>query len=185
VRTRDETWPIRPTKWKLRSRQRSAEKKERLPWTTQTTSGILSQHHLHKSLPLYSRGHSGRRRRTETPFTSHRAQPYRLEAFQHRQELACVSFSPPLPSMALISVKTILTSLAFFHITLAFFFITNPATIADQALVFVVGEAMGMVSQDTLASHPCALTRSLTNLLPSSSSPMHALSRHSHPRSPS
>lgn len=46
--------------------------------------------------------------------------------------------------MALISVKTILTSLAFFHITLAFFFITNPATIADQALVFVVGEAMGM-----------------------------------------
>ncbi|KAB5522174.1 increased loss of mitochondrial DNA protein 1 [Coniochaeta sp. 2T2.1] len=46
--------------------------------------------------------------------------------------------------MALISVKTILTSLAFFHITLAFFFITNPATIADQALVFVIGEAMGM-----------------------------------------
>jgi hypothetical protein len=47
--------------------------------------------------------------------------------------------------MALISTKTILTSLSFFHITLAFFFLTNPATIADQALVFVLGDAMGMV----------------------------------------
>jgi hypothetical protein len=48
--------------------------------------------------------------------------------------------------MALISTKTILTSLSLFHITLGFFFITNPGTIADQALVYVIGEAMGMVS---------------------------------------
>lgn len=49
--------------------------------------------------------------------------------------------------MALISVKTILTSLCLFHITLAYFFYTNPNAIADQALVYVLGEAMGMVSQ--------------------------------------
>lgn len=48
--------------------------------------------------------------------------------------------------MALISTKTILTSLSLFHMTLGFFFITNPGTIADQALVYVIGEAMGMVS---------------------------------------
>ena len=47
--------------------------------------------------------------------------------------------------MALISAKTILTSLSLFHITLGFFFLTNPFTIADQALVWVIGEAMGMV----------------------------------------
>ncbi|KAI0385692.1 increased loss of mitochondrial DNA protein 1 [Hypomontagnella monticulosa] len=46
--------------------------------------------------------------------------------------------------MALISVKTILTSLCLFHITLAYFFYTNPNAIADQALVYVLGEAMGM-----------------------------------------
>ncbi|KAH0425298.1 hypothetical protein CcaCcLH18_11044 [Colletotrichum camelliae] len=46
--------------------------------------------------------------------------------------------------MALISAKTIITSLSLFHVTIAFFFLTNPATIADQALVYVLGEAMGM-----------------------------------------
>jgi hypothetical protein len=46
--------------------------------------------------------------------------------------------------MALISAKTIITSLSLFHITLGFFFLTNPMTIADQALVYVLGEAMGM-----------------------------------------
>ena len=46
--------------------------------------------------------------------------------------------------MALISAKTIITSLSLFHITLGFFFLTNPATIADQTLVYVVGEAMGL-----------------------------------------
>ncbi|KAI0536664.1 increased loss of mitochondrial DNA protein 1 [Xylaria digitata] len=46
--------------------------------------------------------------------------------------------------MALISASTILTSLCLFHITLAYFFYTNPQTIADQAFVWVLGEAMGM-----------------------------------------
>ena len=47
--------------------------------------------------------------------------------------------------MALISAKTIITSVSLFHITLGFFFLTNPGTVADQALVYILGEAMGMV----------------------------------------
>jgi hypothetical protein len=47
--------------------------------------------------------------------------------------------------MALISGATIITSLSLFHITLAFFFLTSPGAIADQTLVFIIGEAMGMV----------------------------------------
>ncbi|KAK1637445.1 increased loss of mitochondrial DNA protein 1 [Colletotrichum phormii] len=46
--------------------------------------------------------------------------------------------------MAIISAKTIITSLSLFHVTLAYFFLTNPATIADQAMVYVLGESMGM-----------------------------------------
>ncbi|KAI1329229.1 increased loss of mitochondrial DNA protein 1 [Xylariaceae sp. FL0255] len=46
--------------------------------------------------------------------------------------------------MALIAASTILTSLALFHLTLAYFFYTNPHSIAEQALVWVLGEAMGM-----------------------------------------
>ncbi|KAI9650148.1 hypothetical protein NHQ30_000161 [Ciborinia camelliae] len=48
--------------------------------------------------------------------------------------------------MGIISGATIITSLSLFHITLAFFFITNPVTIAEQSLVFIMGESMGMVS---------------------------------------
>lgn len=46
--------------------------------------------------------------------------------------------------MALISARTIITSIALFHITLGFFFVTSPVTIADQDLVWVLGEATGM-----------------------------------------
>ncbi|KAJ8123806.1 hypothetical protein O1611_g9509 [Lasiodiplodia mahajangana] len=46
--------------------------------------------------------------------------------------------------MALISAGTILTSLCLFHVTLAYFFYTNPQTIADQALVWFLGEVTGM-----------------------------------------
>ncbi|KAM0323721.1 hypothetical protein ACHAQA_008658 [Verticillium albo-atrum] len=46
--------------------------------------------------------------------------------------------------MALISTRTIITSLCFFHITLGFYFITSPSTIANQGLVFILGESMGM-----------------------------------------
>ncbi|KAI1643266.1 increased loss of mitochondrial DNA protein 1 [Daldinia loculata] len=59
--------------------------------------------------------------------------------------------------MALISVKTILTSLCLFHITLAYFFYTNPNAISDQALVYVLGEAMGM-PQTTAFANPSAVS---------------------------
>jgi len=48
--------------------------------------------------------------------------------------------------MALISAKTIITSVSLFHLTLAYFFLTNPSSINEQALVFMMGESMGMVS---------------------------------------
>ncbi|ORY66555.1 increased loss of mitochondrial DNA protein 1 [Pseudomassariella vexata] len=63
--------------------------------------------------------------------------------------------------MALISAKTILTSLSLFHITLAFFFFTNPESIADQALVYVLGEAMGM-PQTTAFNTPTPTTSFLS-----------------------
>ncbi|OTB11535.1 hypothetical protein K445DRAFT_321920 [Daldinia sp. EC12] len=59
--------------------------------------------------------------------------------------------------MALISVKTILTSLCLFHITLAYFFYTNPNAISEQALVYVLGEAMGM-PQTTAFANPTPVT---------------------------
>ncbi|KAK5991771.1 hypothetical protein PT974_07805 [Cladobotryum mycophilum] len=46
--------------------------------------------------------------------------------------------------MALISSKTIITSISLFHLTIAYFFLTNPKTIDDQGLVFVLGESMGL-----------------------------------------
>ncbi len=46
--------------------------------------------------------------------------------------------------MGLISARTIITSLSLFHITLGFFFLTNPGRLADQTLVYALGEAMGM-----------------------------------------
>ncbi|KAJ4113234.1 hypothetical protein NW768_011510 [Fusarium equiseti] len=46
--------------------------------------------------------------------------------------------------MALISAKTIITSVSLFHLTLAYFFLTNPSSINEQALVFMMGESMGM-----------------------------------------
>lgn len=47
--------------------------------------------------------------------------------------------------MAIISGATIITSLSLFHITLAFFFLTSPSSIVDQQIVFILGEAMGIV----------------------------------------
>ncbi|KAJ0120508.1 hypothetical protein J7T55_015237 [Diaporthe amygdali] len=55
--------------------------------------------------------------------------------------------------MALISAKTIITSLSLFHITLGFFFLTNPMTVADQVLVYVLGEAMGMPYDRSFEAH--------------------------------
>ncbi|RSL60758.1 hypothetical protein CEP54_006597 [Fusarium duplospermum] len=46
--------------------------------------------------------------------------------------------------MALISAKTIITSVSLFHLTLAYFFLTNPSSLDGQALVYMLGESMGM-----------------------------------------
>ena len=40
----------------------------------------------------------------------------------------------------------IIACLSLFHITLAYFFLTSPGTLADQTLVFIIGESMGMVN---------------------------------------
>lgn len=55
--------------------------------------------------------------------------------------------------MALISSTTIITSVSLLHLTLAYFFLSNPLTIDDQALVWVLGESMGMVCTH-LPTHP-------------------------------
>jgi hypothetical protein len=65
---------------------------------------------------------------------------------------------PSTAKMALISGATIITSLSLFHITLAFFFLTSPASIADQTLVFIIGEAMGLVSSPLMSAR-ALLTR--------------------------
>ncbi|KAI9739814.1 MAG: hypothetical protein M1834_006535 [Cirrosporium novae-zelandiae] len=46
--------------------------------------------------------------------------------------------------MAIITSSAVIRSLSLFHISLAFFFLTSPSTVADQSLVFVFGEAMGL-----------------------------------------
>ncbi|KAI0176892.1 increased loss of mitochondrial DNA protein 1 [Pestalotiopsis sp. NC0098] len=66
--------------------------------------------------------------------------------------------------MALISAKTILTSLCLFHITLGYFFFTSPRSIADQTLVYILGEAMGM-PQTTSFNIPSPSTSLLALLL--------------------
>lgn len=59
--------------------------------------------------------------------------------------------------MALISATTILTSLSLFHITLGFFFLTSPMTIADQALVWMLGQSMGMPYERSFEAQSPAL----------------------------
>jgi hypothetical protein len=59
--------------------------------------------------------------------------------------------------MALISAKTILTSLCLFHLTLAFFFLTNPGTVADQAVVHLLGESMGLPNSRSFETQSPAL----------------------------
>ncbi|KAF7561414.1 hypothetical protein G7046_g2729 [Stylonectria norvegica] len=46
--------------------------------------------------------------------------------------------------MALISAKTIITSVSLLHLTLAYFFLTSPSTVDNQSMVYILGESMGM-----------------------------------------
>ena len=53
--------------------------------------------------------------------------------------------------MALISGTTLIRSISLFHLTLAYYFLTNPHKLADQNVVFIFGESMGIVSLLSLA----------------------------------
>ncbi|KJZ80072.1 hypothetical protein HIM_00786 [Hirsutella minnesotensis 3608] len=46
--------------------------------------------------------------------------------------------------MPLIASKTIITSVSLFHLTIAYFFLTNPRALDDQTIVYVLGTSMGM-----------------------------------------
>lgn len=54
--------------------------------------------------------------------------------------------------MAIISATSIIRSLSIFHLTVAYFLLTSPTTIADHNLVFVLGAAMDLVSLSFLFS---------------------------------
>lgn len=62
--------------------------------------------------------------------------------------------------MPLISAKTIITSVSLFHVTLAYFFLANPSSLDNQALVYMLGESMGIVSlpEDTNTHDSSSLT---------------------------
>ena len=67
--------------------------------------------------------------------------------------------------MALFSGRTIVTLLSLLHITLGFFFLTNPSVIEDQGLVWVIGESMGMVRTQSTPYSRVIPSPSLSSLL--------------------
>lgn len=48
--------------------------------------------------------------------------------------------------MAIISAANLLRSISIFHITIAYFLLVSPLKIADHNLVYILGEAMHIVS---------------------------------------
>ena len=52
--------------------------------------------------------------------------------------------------MALISAFTIIRAISLFHLTAAYFFLTAPRMIADQNVVFVLGESIRLVSPTSI-----------------------------------
>jgi hypothetical protein len=53
--------------------------------------------------------------------------------------------TPFTDTMAIISAFTIIRALSLFHITAAYLFLTAPSIIADQNVVFILGESMRLV----------------------------------------
>jgi len=47
--------------------------------------------------------------------------------------------------MAVLSALTLIRAFSIFHITLAFYILTDPHVIADQNIVFLLGESMHLV----------------------------------------
>ncbi|KAA6416323.1 MAG: hypothetical protein FRX48_01043 [Lasallia pustulata] len=66
--------------------------------------------------------------------------------------------------MAILSAASIIRSLSLLHLTLAYFFLTSPATIGDQNLVFILGAAMGLPDAPSFTT-PSAPTAFLAILL--------------------
>ncbi|KAI9791921.1 MAG: hypothetical protein M1833_001303 [Piccolia ochrophora] len=54
--------------------------------------------------------------------------------------------------MAILSGPTIIRALSLFHLTLGYFFLTAPQKVADQNLVFILGEAMGLPQVESFNS---------------------------------
>lgn len=50
-----------------------------------------------------------------------------------------------LSKMAVLSALTLIRVFSLFHITLAFYILTSPRVIADQNIVFLLGESMHLV----------------------------------------
>ncbi|OCL15316.1 hypothetical protein AOQ84DRAFT_329620 [Glonium stellatum] len=66
--------------------------------------------------------------------------------------------------MAIVSAFTIIRCIALFHATLAFFFLTSPRTIADQNVVFLLGEAMKLPTPSAF-NKPSAATAFIAVIL--------------------
>ena len=60
--------------------------------------------------------------------------------------LSLLSLSQTSSAMAIVSAFTLIRSIALFHITLAYFFLTNPQIVVDQNIVLLLGGAMKLVS---------------------------------------
>ncbi|PHH50218.1 hypothetical protein CFIMG_006356RA [Ceratocystis fimbriata CBS 114723] len=65
--------------------------------------------------------------------------------------------------MAIFSGTTLVATVSLLHLTLAYFFLTSPTTIADQALVYILGESMGLPHSRgfDIPSAPLALVSAL------------------------
>lgn len=48
--------------------------------------------------------------------------------------------------MAIINAYTLIRAVSLFHLVVAYIFLTAPKMIADQNVVFILGEAMRLVS---------------------------------------
>jgi hypothetical protein len=66
--------------------------------------------------------------------------------------------------MAIITGFTLIRILSIFHITLAYYFLTSPSTLAEQSLVFIMGEAMQLPHARALDT-PSAASSALAMIL--------------------
>lgn len=75
--------------------------------------------------------------------------------------------------MGLLSPYTLIRTLSLFHLTAAWFFLSSPNTIADQNVVFMLGESMGLVSKATQPKSPTLQTQPNTSLTPETATRNH------------